>query len=83
MLKKKILRFKIHLFFYSKRIFSVDRRWADHRTLGLSMKVYGYINSFVVDAYSELLMKEQFYATPAFVHKHIMYIDASVSSCFS
>ena len=71
------------IFFGSKRIFYVDRRWADHRTLGLSMKLYGYINSFVVDAYSALLMKEQFYGQPTLVHKHIMYMDASVSSCIS
>ena len=42
------------------------------------MKVYGYMNEYVMVAYSELLLKEHFYSKHN-LHKHIMYIEASVS----
>ena len=60
--------------FCSDRVVTIDKNWVDHRTLALSMKVYGYVNQYVIDVFGKLLLIEQF-QNPANQRKPSRYND--------
>jgi len=64
-------------------IVTFDKNWVDHRTLSLSMRVYGYVNQYVIDAFGRLVLYEQSQnfnsANPPKPSKYIMTTVATLS----